>query len=204
LLEERGVAVRTVDLPSVGAAPGAGTDLTADAAAVEKVIATLPGPVVLCGHSYGGMVISAVQARSVARLVYLCAFMPLEGQSLVTAGGGKPAPWIQLLDGGLMQPDPARSGELFYGDCDPEVREWAKRMVRVQSGATMMEPLAQPAWRRIPSTYIVCTEDMAIPVQVQRDIFAVHATEVVELQASHSPFLSQPAALADLLAARVN
>lgn len=204
LLEERGVAVETVDLPSVGAAPGAETDLTADAAAVEKVIATLAGPVVLCGHSYGGMVISRVEDRNVVRLVYLCAFMPLEGQSMVSAGGGKPAQWIQLLDGGLMQPDPARAGELFYGDCDPEVREWAKRMVRVQSSATMMEPLARPAWRHVPSTYVVCTKDMAIPAHVQRDVFAVHASEVIELQASHSPFLSQPQALADLLAAKAN
>jgi pimeloyl-ACP methyl ester carboxylesterase len=51
LLEERGVAVRTVDLPSVGADPGAGTDLTADAAAVEAVIEEVTDPVVLCGHS---------------------------------------------------------------------------------------------------------------------------------------------------------
>jgi pimeloyl-ACP methyl ester carboxylesterase len=204
LLEERGVAVRTVDLPSVGAAPGAGTDLTADAAAVEAVIEEVAGPVVLCGHSYGGMVISRVEARSVVRLVYLCAFMPLEGHSLVSGNAGKPAPWVQLLDGELMQPDPARTGELFYGDCDPEVREWAKRMVRVQSSAVMMEPVARPAWRRVPSTYVVCTKDMAIPAHVQRDVFAVHANEVIELQSSHSPFLSQPQALAALLAARAN
>jgi pimeloyl-ACP methyl ester carboxylesterase len=204
LLEERGVAVRTVDLPSVGADPGAGTDLTADAAAVEAVIEEVTGPVVLCGHSYGGMVISRVEAGNVVRLVYLCAFMPLEGQSLISAGAGKPAPWIELLDGGLMQPDPARTGELFYGDCDPEVMEWAKRMVRVQSSATMVEPLARPAWRRIPSTYVVCTNDKAIPAHVQRSAFAVHANEVIELQAGHSPFLSQPDAVANLLAARAN
>lgn len=204
LLEERGVAVRTVDLPSVGAAPGAGTGLSADVAAVEAVVEEVAGPVMLCGHSYGGMVISGVGARNVVRLVYLCAFMPLEGQSLVSAGGGKPAPWIQQLAGGLMQPDPARTGELFYGDCDPEVREWANRMVRVQSSATMMEPLAHPAWRRVPSTYVVCTNDKAIPAHVQRSVFAVHATEVVELEASHSPFLSQPGAVADLLVERAS
>jgi len=202
LLEERSVSVRTVDLPSVGAAPGAGTDLTADAAAVEAVIEDVAGPVVLCGHSYGGMVISRVEARSVVRLVYLCAFMPLEGQSLVSAGGGKPAPWIESLDGGLMQPDATRVGELFYGDCDPGVREWAKRMLRAQSSAAMIEPVARPAWRRVASTYVVCTEDKAIPAHVQRSSFAAHADEVIELQASHSPFLSQPEVVADLLAAR--
>lgn len=199
LLEKRGVAVRTVDLPSVGAAPGASTDLSADAAAVDAIIEGLGGPVVLCGHSYGGMVISRVESKSISRLVYLCAFMPLEGQSLVTTGDGTPAPWIQLLDGGLMQPDPARAGDLFYNDCDPEAREWAKRMIRPQTSAIMFEPVARPAWRRAPSTYIVCANDAALPAHVQRNVFAARASEVVELQASHSPFLSQPEALANLL-----
>src|SRR6185312_11645325 len=200
LLEKRGVPTLAVDLPSVGAAPGAGTDLSADAACVESVLRGVAGPVVLCGHSYGGMVISRVAARNVARLVYVCAFMPLEGQSLVAAGGGKPAPWIQLMDGGLMQPDPTRTGELFYGDCDPEVQAWARARIQPQSSATMMEPVAHPSWRNIPSTYVVCTRDAIMPVEVQRNAFARNASEVVELEASHSPFLSQPQALADLLA----
>ena len=67
LLEKRGLAVRTVDLPSVGARPGAGTDLSADAAALEAVIESVAGPVILCGHSYGGMVISRAHARQVHR-----------------------------------------------------------------------------------------------------------------------------------------
>ena len=199
LLERQGVTVRTVDLPSVGAKPGAGTDLSADAAAVDAVIEGLAGPVVLCGHSYGGMVISRVESKSVSRLVYLCAFMPLEGQSLVTTGDGKPAPWIQSLDGDLMQPDPARAGDLFYNDCDPDVREWAKSRIRPQSSAIMFEPVARPAWRRIPSTYVVCVNDKALPASVQRDVFGTRASELVALQTSHSPFLSQPEAVADLL-----
>src|SRR5581483_10355186 len=100
LLEKHGLAVRAVDLPSVGAKAGANTDLSADAAAVETVLDTLGGPVVLCGHSYGGMVISRVRPRGIAHLVYVCAFVPLEGQSLITAGSGRPASWIQILDGG--------------------------------------------------------------------------------------------------------
>jgi pimeloyl-ACP methyl ester carboxylesterase len=124
----------------------------------------------------------------------------LEGQSLLTAGSGKPASWIQMLDGGLMQPDPARAGNVFYSDCDPELREWAKSRIRRQSAATMTEPVAHPAWRNVPSTYVVCANDMAIPPDLQRSVFAPRTTNVVELQASHSPFLSQPRALADVLA----
>jgi pimeloyl-ACP methyl ester carboxylesterase len=202
LLEKRGVATLAVDLPSVGAEPGSGIDLSADAARVESVLEGVSGPVLLCGHSYGGMVISRVAAQNVTRLVYVCAFMPLEGQSLVDAGGGKPAPWIQVLDGGLMQPDPTRSAELFYGDCDPQLQEWACARIRPQSSATMMEPVAHPSWRNIPSTYVVCTLDAIMPLDVQRNVFGRNASEVVELHASHSPFLSQPQALADLLAVR--
>jgi pimeloyl-ACP methyl ester carboxylesterase len=201
-LEKRGVPTLAVDLPSVGAAPGAGTDLSADAARVESVLQGVSGPVVLCGHSYGGMVISRVAAQNVARLVYLCAFMPLEGQSLVAAGGGKQAPWIQMLEGGLMLPDPSRTGELFYGDCAADVQEWARSRIRPQASATTLEPVAHPSWRNIPSTYVVCTQDRAMPVEAQRNGFAPRATEVVELESSHSPFLSQPQVVADLLAVR--
>jgi pimeloyl-ACP methyl ester carboxylesterase len=57
-----------------------------------------------------------------------------------------------------------------------------------------------PAWRSIPSTYIVCTQDRAFPPELQREVFAARASEVAELECSHSPFLSQPARLAELLA----
>jgi pimeloyl-ACP methyl ester carboxylesterase len=80
-LERLGVFVRVVELPSVGAAAGSAVDLSRDAATVRSVIDSVPAPLVLCGHSYGGMVISqaAAGARNVARLLYLCAFMPAEG-----------------------------------------------------------------------------------------------------------------------------
>jgi pimeloyl-ACP methyl ester carboxylesterase len=202
LLEQHGLKTRTVDLPSVGARPGAGTDLSADAAAVDRVIAEVSEPVVLCGHSYGGMVISRVEAKNLTRLVYVCAFMPAEGESLLSIGGGKPAPWIQMLDGGLVLPDPAQADTVFYTDCDEETRRWAKSHLRPQSAATMGEPVQWPAWRRAPSTYVVCANDQALFADIQRNVFVPRAGEVVELQADHSPFLSQPGALADVLAAR--
>jgi pimeloyl-ACP methyl ester carboxylesterase len=202
LLEKRGFAVRTVDLPSVGALPGADTDLSADAAAVEAIVEGVAGPVILCGHSYGGMVISRTAAGNVSRLIYLCAFMPMEGESLLSIGGGRHAPWIQMLDGGLTLPDPARSDTVFYSDCDARTSEWAKSELRPQSRAAFEEPVPYPAWRHTPSTYVVCANDMAMPPDLQRNVFAPLATETIELQADHSPFLSQPDAVADLLAVR--
>ncbi|MDB6089263.1 MAG: uncharacterized protein JWN85_2047 [Gammaproteobacteria bacterium] len=202
LLERRGLAVRTVDLPSVGAKPGVVADLSADAAAVEAVIDDIAGPVLLCGHSYGGMVISHVVPKNVARLVYLCAFMPAEGESLLSIGGGRNASWIQELESDLLLPDPAQADAVFYADCDLASQQWARSRLRPQAAATVREPVPRPAWLHIPSTYIVCVNDMALPADLQRNVFAPRATEVLELQASHSPFLSQPAALADLLAER--
>ena len=202
LLEKRGFTALTVDLPSVGARPGADIDLSADAAAVEAIVEGVAGPVVLCGHSYGGMVISRTAAGNVSRLVYLCAFMPTEGESLLSIGGGRHAPWIQMLDGGLTLPDPARSGAVFYSDCDARTSEWAKSELRPQSRAAFEEPVPYPAWRHTPSTYVVCANDMAMPAELQRNVFAPRATEAIELQADHSPFLSQPDAVADLLVAR--
>jgi pimeloyl-ACP methyl ester carboxylesterase len=204
LLQRRGLTVRTVDLPSVGARPGAGIDLSADAAVVERVVAEVGGPVVLCGHSYGGMVISRVEAKNVARLVYLCAFMPAEGEALVSFGDGKQAPWIQMLDGGLLWPDPAQADTVFYSRCDAETRRWARSKLRPQSVETTMESVQRPAWRNAPSTYVVCAQDMALPADVQRNVFVPRATESVELQADHSPFLSQPGTLAGVLVERAS
>ena len=170
LLEKRGLAVRTIDLPSVGARPGAGTDLSADAAAVEALVEGIEGPVVLCGHSYGGMVISHAAPKRVTRLVYLCAFMPLEGESLVSIGGGRHAPWIQLLDGGLTLPDPARTEAVFYSDCDAQTVRWATREIRPQSAAPFDEPVPRPAWRNTPSTYVICANDRALPYRTRDPI----------------------------------
>jgi pimeloyl-ACP methyl ester carboxylesterase len=148
------------------------------------------------------MVISRVKPQGIAHLVYICAFLPLDGQSLLTAGTGRPASWIQMIEGGLMQPDATRADEVFYTNCDPDSRQWAKSQLKPQSAAIMTETVARPSWRDVPSTYIVCANDRVLPAETQRTVFAPRTSHVVELQADHSPFLSQPLALADVLAAR--
>lgn len=202
LLTSRQCAVRTVELPSVGAGPNINVGLERDAAAVRTVIDEVGGPVLLCGHSYGGMVISQASDRNpqVSKLVYLCAFVPESGESLVAIGGGQLAPWIQLLDGGLTVPDRARAAELFYADCDATTQAWAIGKIRPQCGAPFSDVVAHPGWKGIRSTYVVCSADRAMPPDWQRDMFAPRLNKVVEINASHSPFLSQPSALADMLA----
>ena len=203
LLEARGVHALTVDLPSVDCDPAHPAGLAADAAAVERVLDGAAGPFVVCGHSYGGMVITrAAAGRSdVVHLVYVCAFMPAEGESLFMLTGG-PAPWITVLEDGRTLPDPERSARVSYADCDPETRAAAVRRLRAQVDAPFGELVSVAAWREIPSTYVVCTEDESMPVEVQRDVFAPRAQHVVELASSHAPFFSRPEELADLLAER--
>jgi pimeloyl-ACP methyl ester carboxylesterase len=206
LLGRRQIAVRTVELPSVGAAPNVTIGLDRDAAAVRAVIDEVGGPVVLCGHSYGGMVISRAshQEPRVSKLVYLCAFVPDTGQSLTAIGGGRLAPWIQILDGGLTRPDPEQAAGLFYGDCDAATQKWAIGNIRAQCGAPFADAVSHPGWKEIRSTYVVCSADRAMPPDWQRNLFAPRLNSVVELNSGHSPFLSQPDALADVLAGEMS
>jgi pimeloyl-ACP methyl ester carboxylesterase len=201
LLDRRGVPVRTIDLPSIDADPDDRSALSGDAAAVTGLLDGVKEPALLCGHSYGGMVITQAAAgrQDVARLVYLCAFMPDAGESLLSIIGER-APWIVEQEDGRWLPDLERAATTFYADCDAETQRAATARLRPMPRAPVEEPVSSAPWRDIPSTYVVCTQDMAIPVEWQRERFAPQADDVVELEASHSPFFSQPSAVAGLLA----
>ena len=205
LLESRGHLVSTVELPSVGAARDVSIGLENDAAVVREAIDQMDGPVLLCGHSYGGMVISLASSgsRGVVRLVYVCAFVPDSGESLIAMGGGKLAPWIQDVGGGLTLPDLAQAPQIFYSDCDAATQSWATGQLRPQCGVAYTQVVPHPGWKDIPSTYIVCSADAGVPPDWQRNVLAPRLNKTVELASSHSPFLSQPGALADLLAREV-
>jgi len=221
LLAARGLRVHTLDLPSTGgpggggcgsaAAPGApgrtdpGTAVVAglaqDAAALRRALADA-GPVLLCGHSYGGMVISAAgQLPQVRHLVYLCAFMPEPGESVASAlACDRRAGYWMRTQGDWTMPDPARAAAVLYGDCDAALQEWACARLRPQASRTFGESLEDPAWRHLPSTYVVCGQDRVIRPAIQRERLAPRAGSVVELDSGHAPFLSRPAEVAALLA----
>jgi pimeloyl-ACP methyl ester carboxylesterase len=200
LLERRGIAAVTVDLPSVGGDPADPPGLLDDAAAVAAVLDAHVGPFVVCGHSYGGMVVTVASAgrTDVARLVYLCAFMPDIGESLFTLTGGA-APWIDVLADGRTLPDLARMAAVGYADCDDETRTAAIARLRPQVTAPFTEVVAAAGWHELPATYVVCTEDASLPVDLQRGVFAPRAETTVELVSSHAPYFSRPDEVAALL-----
>ena len=200
-LVKRGFVCRTVDLPSVGARAGETVGLSADAATVRAAVARISGPVILCAHSYGGMVISmaAAGAPQVQQLVYVCAYVPESGQSVTDIRGGKRLPWVQKLDGGMTMADAERAAPLLYGGCDAATQQWAIRQLRPQCNAAFEERIGTPGWKEVPSTYVVCASDQVIAPDLQREVLAPRTTHVVEIDSGHSPFLSMPAQLAEAM-----
>ena len=195
--------VRTVVLPSVGSDPTTLGDLAADAEAVRATVAAIDGPVLVCAHSYGGMPATEGTAGlpDVLGLVYLCAFQLDIGESLMGAVGGVPPSWwdVHYAEGYV---DPLRPAEIFYADVDPESTRAAIAQLGHHSLAAFDQPLTRAAWRTIPSTYVVCERDCAIPVQAQ-EAMAERAGRVLRMPTSHSPFLSRPAQLAGVLRAEL-
>ena len=198
-LDERGIANLAPDLPLDG--------LDVDAATVRAVLDAVDGPVVLCGHSYGGMVISqAASGRDdVERLVYLCAVQVADDDEMATVM--RPTPLMEHLqhgDDGGMSVDIAFATECFYHDCEPALAAAAVARLRphtsgIGTNASADVVTLPPAWQGIPSTYVVCTDDRAVHPDSQRDM-ARHADDVVVWDTSHSPMLSRPELVATLLA----
>ena len=195
LLTDAGVGSVAVELPF--------TDLAADVGATTAAIDAVDGPVVLVGHSYGGIVISeAGNHPSVRHLVYVCAFAADAGRSAASAVDEQTTPTELgkgfVIDDGLVTLDRAIARACFYGDCDPAEADAALDRLRPIAFACFTDTVTTAAWRTKPSTYALCTEDRAVHPDLQRAL-AAGCTTVVEWPTSHSPFLSQPALVADLL-----
>ncbi len=88
--------------------------------------------------------------------------------------------------------------ETFLQDCQPEIQRQAVEKAAHQSLAVLDQPVQAAAWQHVPSSYLVCAEDRGTPAEAQRR-FAGRAGRVEELDAGHHPFLSQPAAVRDLI-----
>ena len=194
-LTRAGVTVTAIDLPSNDGASG----LADDAAAVRGALEGIGRPAVVMGHSYGGIAISEGAAGSphAVGLVYLCAFMLGAGESLLDAMQHQLPDWIALDE--ATGSHLAQNTEVsLYGDCPPDVAAAAAARLTPQSVAAIATPQTAAAWEALPSTYVVCEQDRAVPPPVQ-EAMAARAGTVVRLPASHSPFLSRPRDVADVV-----
>ncbi|MET8275083.1 alpha/beta hydrolase [Streptomyces sp. NPDC005096] len=197
--------VRTVALPSSGHNPAVLGDLYDDAEAVAKALAAVGGPTVVVGHSYGGCPVTeaAATVRDVQRVIYLSALMQDVGDSVLSLVDDVHPPYWDVHE----QPqgnaehgyfEAAQPLETLYGDVEPHLAQQSVARLGRQSLASVTQPLTQAAWRTVPCTYILCEEDMAIPLPLQ-EAMAARARRTVRLRSGHSPFLSQPAELARIL-----
>jgi pimeloyl-ACP methyl ester carboxylesterase len=203
-LADRGIASVTVALPSCGETGQELGDLYADVDACRRAIAEVEGPVVLCGHSYGGVIITEAGVDvCVTQLLYVSSVMPDAGQSQADLIGSEPAPWLQPSDDGTVGVDPGMIREFFLQDCDEITTEQALRRLTRQSLTPFTQPPREIAWRQKPATYFVCTGDLATPAEVQRQRVRANA-RLVDFSAGHHPFLARPDAFAESIAAAVD
>ncbi len=204
LLQERGVLSVAPALPSCGEAGlpvgTGGAGLPEDVAAVRQVLQDGDEPTVVVAHSYGGVVVAEAAAGvgSVRHLLLVASVLPEVGQSLSDFGDGSPAPYLEVDPAGTFGVRPELLVETFLQDCDPKLQAQAADHLARQSVQVTGQPVGAAAWQQVPSTYLVCGQDRGTPAHLQRE-FARRAGSVVELDAGHHPFLSQPAAVRDLL-----
>lgn len=212
-LRDAGVEVVTPDLPGHGGDPGPLGDLHGDANRVRDVLDSLDSPVVLLGHSYGGAVVTeAGDHPAVAHLVYLCAFALDAGETVATGGTNDPdtaaistvsrldlvSTFVPNTDGTAVTVTRDGAIAALYNDCDAASIEWALARLGPQPLITFQQPPDAVAWRTRPSTYVVCADDETIHPELQR-IMARRCSTSIEWPTGHSPFLSRPELVVDLL-----
>ncbi|WP_417241812.1 alpha/beta fold hydrolase [Celeribacter sp.] len=213
-MARRGLSARALDLPSHGAdaTPIAQVSLEAYRDAIlADIDAHAGGPVVLVGHSAGGYPISAVAEAApdkVARLVYVCAYVPCNGVSLADRRRAAPShPILDVItrtnDGLAFQFIAAKAPDALFHDCPPEVIGFAVARLGPQAIAPQETPLPlTAAYASVPRSYVICDHDRIIPPVFQATMtLDWPATSVHHLPSSHSPFFSMPARLVDCIVA---
>ena len=204
-LADLGVESRAVELPSCVAPPVPPAEtlgnMHADADAVRAALDEEDGPIVLVGHSYGGMVMTDAAAgrKDVAHLVYVTSVMPDSGETMADLGG-EPGPWMDPRpEDGTMGIEAELMPGAFMQDCDDAAVAGALERLTRQPLSVFGQAPRGVAWREKPSTYVVCAEDRATPPGAQRE-HARRAGKVVEIPTGHHPMLSRPELLARVLA----
>jgi pimeloyl-ACP methyl ester carboxylesterase len=196
-LRSKGFNVSVVQNPT--------TSLADDARATRRVLAQQDGPAILVGHSYGGAVISeAGSDPAVAGLVYIAAFAPDAGESVASLikdpPAGAPVPPILPPQEGFLLLDRTKFAASFAADVEPELARFMADAQVPWGVEALQGAVGRPAWKSRPSWYLVATEDRMIPPAAQRAMAQRAGSTVVEVAGSHAIYVSQPEAVARLIA----
>lgn len=190
LLERDGYEVTAVQIPL--------TSLPDDVATLKRFLDAQKGPVVVVGHSYGGVVITGAAAGNgnVKALVYVAAFAPDANEPITATASKFPQPPANdsfVPDAaGFLYIDRAKFHDVFCNDLTtPEARVLAATQKPV-SGSVFAATVPAAAWRTIPTWYIVSTEDRAITPDLERFYAKRANARTTEIMSSHVPFLSHP------------
>ena len=196
-LRREGHTVSIVQNPTIS--------LSDDVRVTKQVIAAQNGPVVLVGHSYGGVVITeAGNDPKVVALVYIAAFAPDKGESVSSLikdpPPGAPVPPILPPQDGYLLLDKAQFPAAFAADVDAGKAEFMADSQVPWGVEALNGTISQPAWKTKPSWYLVATDDRMIPPPAQRSMSKRAGATVVEVSGSHAVYVSQPDAVAGLIA----
>ena len=196
-LQAKGYAVTAPQFPE--------TSLAADVARLRQVLRRIGGPTVVAGHSYGGQIMTALgdDAPNVAALVYIAAFGLEQGESLGgLLAGGPPSPALAHLvvdeQGFGWIPEGDFVGH-FASDVEPDT---ARVLCAVQQGLSMStfeDVMGTPAWKSLPTAYLVATKDEALPPDAQRLFAKRMRAQTVEVSSSHLAMVSHPNDVAELI-----
>jgi pimeloyl-ACP methyl ester carboxylesterase len=197
ILTGEGFNVRIVQNPTLS--------LADDVAVTKRVIASVDGPVILVGHSYGGAVVSeAGTDPKVKGLVYIAAFAPDRGESvsslIANPAPGAPVPPILPPQDGFLFLDRAKFAASFAADVDPQIAAFMADSQVPWGLEALSGAVSVPAWRSKPSWYLVATDDRMIPPPAQRSMAQRAESKMVETAGSHSVYVSKPKVVAELIA----
>jgi pimeloyl-ACP methyl ester carboxylesterase len=196
ILKKGGYGVSIVQNPTVS--------LADDVAATKRVLSAQDRPVLLVGHSYGGVVITdAGNDPKVAGLVYIAAFAPDKGESVEALikdpPAGAPVPPILPPQDGYLLLDRTKFAASFAGDVTADHAAFMADSQVPWGVAALSGRVGEPAWKAKPSWYLVATDDKMIPPAAQRFMSKRAGSTVVEAKGSHAIYVSQPKAVADLI-----
>jgi pimeloyl-ACP methyl ester carboxylesterase len=197
ILKKDGYKVSIVQNPTLS--------LAGDVSATRRVVAGEKGSVILVGHSYGGVVITeAGNDPKVAGLVYIAAFAPDKGESVATLikdpPPGAAVPPILPPEGGYLALDKTKFAAAFAADVAADKAAFMADSQVPWGLDALNGAVSEPAWKKKPSWYLVATDDRMIPPPAQRSMAKRAGSVVVESPGSHAIYVSQPQAVAAVIA----